>query len=131
MANLIVVVDPDYAERLETVALLAPVWVVDTRSNRNIFERLWKSRPHIDHRERGAITCYAASDPKDRVGSFLGIIGTLKEHHGEVSGNFIDFPSGFVLEVIGLALDDGVTCELREIGFTTFVDTPEGFQASK
>jgi hypothetical protein len=131
MPDLIIVVDSDYAERLETSAKAAPVWIVATQANRRACERLWKANPHPDHRERGAITCYETSDPEDRLESLLGIIPDLEIHHGEVQGNELVFPNGFVLEVIGLALTDNVVTALRQLGFTSFVERPEGFQARK
>jgi hypothetical protein len=131
MTNLIVVVEPDYADRVERAAQVAPVWVVATQTNRHACERLWRSYPHPDHREKGAVTCYKTVNPEDRLGSLLSIVPQLETHHGEVKDDELAFPNGFVLEVIGLALADNVTNPLRELGFTSFVETPEGFQACK
>src|ERR1700749_1697681 len=129
MANLIVVVDPDYAVHLERAAQAAPVWIVSTQINREACERLWQTHPHSDHRENGAVTCYKTLNPQDRLGSLLGVVPDLETHHGEIKNNEFVFPTGFVLEVIGLALADDVTHALREIGFTSFIKTAEGFQA--
>jgi len=131
MTNLIVVVDPDYADHMEGAAQVAPTWVVATQRNRAACERLWRTDPHPDHRDKGAVTCYDAPNPEDRLGSLLGIIPQLETHHGEVEGDELVFPNGFVLEVIGLCLADNVADALRDFGFTSFVETPEGFQASK
>lgn len=131
MTDLIVVVDPDYAERLERAAEIAPVWIVATETNRYACERQWKSHSHSDHREKGAVTCYKTSNSEDRLSSLLGIVPQLETHHGEVKEDELAFPNGFVLEVIGLALADKVTNALREFGFTHFVETLEGFQACK
>lgn len=131
MTNLIVVVDPDYADRMERASEFAPVWVVATQTNRDACERLWRSQPHADHREKGAVTCYKTLNPDDRLGSLLGIVPELETHHGEVQDNELVFPNGFVLEVIGLAPADNVTNALREFGFTSFVETPEGFRACR
>jgi hypothetical protein len=131
MTNLIVVVDPDYADRLERTAQFAPVWVVGSQTNRDACEQLWRNHPHPDHREKGAITSYKTSNPEDRLGSLLDIVPQLETHHGEVKDNELTFPNDFVLEVIGLSLADNVTNALRELGFTSFVETPEGFQACK
>ncbi len=131
MNNLIVVVDPDYADRVQRAAQFAPVWVVATQANRDACERVWRNTPHPDHREKGAITCYKTPNPEDRLGSLVGIVPQLETHHGEVKDDELAFPNGFVLEVIGLALADNVINALRELGFTSFVETPEGFQACK
>jgi hypothetical protein len=131
MANLIVVVDPDYAVHLERAAQTAPLWIVSTQMNREACEQLWMNHPYSDHRENGAITCYKTLDPQDRLGSLLGVVPALETHHGEVQDNELVFPTGFVLEVIGLALADDVTDALREIGFTSFIQTTDGLQACK
>ena len=101
------------------------------QTNRYACERLWKSHPHPDHRAKGAVTCYETPHPEDRLGSLLGIVPQLETHHGEVKEDELVFPNGFVLEIIGLALADDVTNALREFGFASFVETPEGFQACK
>jgi hypothetical protein len=129
MANLIVVLEPDYATRLESAAQSAPLWVVATQQNRNACGRIWKNNPHVDHRENGAITSYKTPNPEDRFGSLVGILPDLETHHGEIKEDEFSFPTGFVLEVIGLPLADNVTEALREFGFTSFIQTTEGFQA--
>jgi hypothetical protein len=131
MANVIIVVDPEYGDRLEAVAQLAPLWVVDTQINKKAFERLWKARPHADHRETGALTSYKTPNPEDRVRSLLGIVPELETHHGEVEEDELVFPNGFVLRVIGLAMAADVARPLRDLGFRSFIETSEGFEARK
>jgi hypothetical protein len=131
MADLIVVVDPNYGDRVEGTAQAAPVWIVATPTNKTACEHLWKERAHPDHRETGAVTCYSVTNPEDRLGGLLNVIPTLETHHGEVKDDQFSFPDGFVLEVIGLALADYVTDALREFSFSSFVETPEGFRARK
>lgn len=131
MSDLILVVDPDYADRLETAAQRAPVWVVATQANRDAFERLCKLHPHPDHRDKGAVTCFKTLNLEDRLGSLEGILAQLETHHGEVDGEYLVFPSGFVLEVIGLPLAPNVMTALKEFGFTSFSETSEGFQARR
>jgi hypothetical protein len=110
--SLIVIVDPDYGERLEKAAEVAPVWIVATAANKDVCLRLWKVHPHVDHREIGAITHYDCADPNDRIGNLLEELPTLGLHHGELDGDEIVFPDGFVLEVIGLALSDKIQSAL-------------------
>ena len=129
ITDLIVVVNPDYADRLETAAEIAPVWIVATETNRYACERQRKNQSYSDHRETGAVTCYKTSNPEDRLGSLLGTLPQVETHHGEVKEDKLAFPDDFVLEVIGLALADEVAYALREFGFTHFVEAPEGFQA--
>ena len=43
-------------------------------------------------------------------------------------GDFV-FPSGFIGEAIGLKSNDKINLGLKEFGFTSFVDTADGFTA--
>lgn len=131
MPALIVVVDPDYGDDLERLAQSAPVWIVDTQRNRDASERIWKLSPCADHREKGAVTSYKATNPGDRLNNLLGIIPQLETHHGELAANELAFPEGFALGVIGLQMDTEVTTALRERGFRSFIKTSEGFEACK
>ena len=78
MPALIVIVDPDYGDGLETAAQSAPVWVVDTQGNRRAFEKLWKARPAGDHRAKGAVTSYKTQNLEDRLSSLLYIMPELE-----------------------------------------------------
>lgn len=129
MADLIVIVDPNFGDRLESLSQLAPIWIVASPDNKDACHRLWVSQAHSDHREKGAATHYTVTDLEDRVGNLLDIIPQLETHHGEVTGNELTFPDGFLLEVVGLPLTDSVADGLREVGFSSFVKTVEGFQA--
>jgi len=129
--DLIVIVYPDYAPHLKRTSQIAPVWIVSTEANTEACERLWKINPHADHREKGGITSYNVRDSEDRMRSLLEIIPELETHHGEIQAGEFCFPSGFILEVVGLGLTDHVMGALREFGFTSFINTTDGFQASK
>ncbi|HSM85496.1 MAG TPA: hypothetical protein VLT16_05070 [Candidatus Limnocylindrales bacterium] len=131
MPDLIVVVDPNYGDRVRRFDHVAPIWIVATAANKQACERLRQERPHHDHREKGAVTSYKATDPEDRLHSLLAIMPQLEAHHGEVQGDQISFQNGFVLELIGLTLTAEMTNALQAFGFSCFVPTPEGFQARK
>lgn len=131
MPDLTVVLDPTYGERLEQVAELAPTWVVDTETNRATFERVWHNTTVSDHRTPGAVTSFKAENAQDRMVSLLEIMDQLEAHHGVVEGNYLHFPQGFVLQIVGLALDDRGETALREYGFEEFKPTREGFEARK
>jgi hypothetical protein len=131
MPALIVIVDPNYGDGLERAAQSAPVWIVDTKRNKDASKRLWNISPRADHREKGAVTTYEAINPEDRLSSLLGIVPQLESHHGKLVANELTFPDGFVLGVIGLQMDTEVTTALREHGFRSFIKTSEGFEACK
>ena len=131
MTDLIVVVDPNYGDRIETAAQTAPVWAVASLVNKAACERIWAADRTVDHRERGAVTCYDVTDQEDRLGNLLTVLPTLEEHHGEIHDDHFSFPSGFVLGVLGLTPTETVTSALKEVGFCGFVGLAEGFTASK
>ena len=130
-SNLILVVDPNYGDRLERAADIAPLWVVASVDNKAACKRLWSAQPTDDHRDKGAVTCYEVGDTEDRFGNLVNIIPTLEEHHGETRDARFSFPKGFILEVIGLKPADSVTNALREFGFSSFSETANGFHAYK
>jgi hypothetical protein len=131
MPALIVIVDPDYGDSLERAAQSAPVWIVDTKRNKDACERIWKIFPCADHRKKGAVTSYKSPNPEDRLSSLLRIMPELETHHGRLVENELIFPEGFVLGVIGLRLEPEVTNALRECGFKSFIETSEGLEACK
>jgi hypothetical protein len=131
MPDLIVIVDPQYGDRLEALAQLAPVWMVDTHINKESVERAWKTRPDADHREKGGVTAYKTQNPEERLSSLLGVMPDLEIHHGSVENNELVFPKGFVLSVVGLTISDDVMSALQNFGFTSFIETAEGFEACK
>lgn len=131
MINLIVVVDPNYGDLLETAAQIAPVWVVDTQVNKAACNRLWSAHRSGDHRDTGAITCFEVGDTQDRSANLLNLVPTLEEHHGEIHDDRFLFPKGFVLEVIGLTPSASMIKALMESGFSSFIEKSDGFQARK
>jgi hypothetical protein len=131
MADLIVVVDPNFGDRLESRSQLTPIWIVASPDNKDACHRLWVSHSHADHREKGAATHYSVSDLEARMENLLEIIPQLETHHGEVAGDELIFPDGFLLEVVGLSLTDNVANRLREFGFSSFEKTSDGFQARR
>ena len=129
--NVIVVVDPNYGDRIEAAAQTAPVWAVASLVNRAACERIWAAHRTVDHRERGAVTCYDATDQEDRLGNLLTVLPTLEEHHGEIHDHHFSFPNGFTLRVLGLTPTETATSALKELGFSAFFGLAEGFDASK
>jgi hypothetical protein len=131
MINLMVVVDPNYGDRLAAAAQIAPVWVVATQINKAACNHLWSARPSVDHRDTGAVTCYEVGDTEDRFANLLNVLPTLEEHHGEIRDDRFSFPDGFVIEVVGLTPTDSVMTALRGSGFSSFIEIPNGFQARR
>src|SRR5258708_4065967 len=47
--KVIVVVDPEFGERLTELPVEVPVWIVDTPINTSVAHRLWQERPQPTH----------------------------------------------------------------------------------
>jgi hypothetical protein len=131
MIDVIVVLDPNYGDHIETAAQTAPVWAVASFVNKAACERIWAAHRTAGHRERGAVTSYVVTDQEDRLGNLLTVLPTLQEHHGEIRDDHFSFPNGFVLGVLGLTPTEVVTSALKELGFSTFIGLAEGFKACK
>jgi len=130
-SDLILIVDPNYGDRLVKVAQFAPVWVVATPDNADACQRFRETRHVTDHREQGAVTDYEVDNADDRFANLLDILPSLQEHHGQIRDDRFSFPEDFILEVIGLSPTVSVTNALREFGFASFFETSGGFQARK
>ncbi len=120
MANLILVLNPNFDSSLEEISQRAPVWIVESQSNRKACERLWKLKPRADHREIGAITSFRSARPEDPVETLIAILPQLETHHGGVEQDELVFPGRFVLEVIGTSVTEPVKSALRDFRFTSF-----------
>jgi hypothetical protein len=131
MPDLIVVVDPNYGDRLETAVETAPVWIVASPNNRSACQRIWAADPAANHREFNSVTIYDVADPNDRLDNLLSVFPTLEEHHGEIHAEQFSFPNGFVIEVRGLAPAEALNAALRDLGFSAITETAEGLAASK
>src|SRR5262245_12559818 len=84
MVEVIVVVDPNYGDRIATAAKTAPVWAVASFVNKAACEHVWAAHGTVDHRERGSVTCFDITDQQDRIGNLLAVLPTLEQHHGEI-----------------------------------------------
>jgi hypothetical protein len=131
IVDVVVVVDADYGDGLETLLQTAPVWIVDTPSNRLVYERLQTQHPRISHRAKGSITSYTILDDNDKLANLFDILPQLESHYGQGEGNYLLFPKGFVLEVLGLPLSDIIESHLQQYGLSSFTEIPDGFKARK
>jgi hypothetical protein len=116
--NVAIVVDPDYADRLEKLAFHTPVWIVDTPPNRGAAEHAWHTAiewPHI------TVTLFRAlGDPPTREDW-----SALLEQIGVVDRAFD------VVDVIASPLTPEARAALERHGFEKFDPTESGFRAGK
>jgi hypothetical protein len=119
-----IMVDPGFGERVHSLALKMPVWIVDTPVNRAAAESHWRQQPDKD--PANGITTFKvdpAASPEDWC---AGVPGTVIEHHGEYSHD----PPVSSLEVIGAQAAASLIATLAEYGFAKVRSRPDGFRAS-
>jgi hypothetical protein len=120
-----VVVDPIFGERLTSLPFGAPVWIVDTPTNRPVVERLWRERPEAGH--LSGITIF-----NDRKGAspeevLIDELDMIDLHHGSYSHK----APYTKIHVFGTTLSEKIEVELAEYGFNHFSSTPDGFVAGR
>jgi hypothetical protein len=113
-----IVLERDYASRLEKLAFHTPVWIVDTPENHEAAEAAWLRRtewPQID------VTVFRPlPDPPARA-DWSTFLELLVLHH----------PDADALHVIGSQLTLPARAALAAAGFTAFDETTDGFRARR
>ena len=102
-----IVFDAEFGDRLATLAMRTPVWIVESVTNRSaVAEAMNRATewPHIN------VTVFRPTDDLKRLLSQIG-------HPQRV-------------DVIGLRLSDDARDAIRAAGFTKVVETSDGFRAT-
>lgn len=102
-----IVFDTEFGDRLATLAMRTPVWIVESATNRAAVSEAWNRAtewPHI------SVTVFR---PPDDLKLLLSQIGHPQR-----------------VDVIGLPLTDDAREALRAAGFTKIAESVEGFRAS-
>ncbi len=118
-----IVVDPDFGERLASLPLGVPVWIVDTPANKPVAQRLWKECPQHDHLT--GITTFDFCADASREDNLIDELETIDLHHGSYSTD----PPYTQIEGFGTPLSDKIKARLADYGFDDFSPTPTGFLA--
>lgn len=119
--SVVVVLDPDFGERLKELWPGSAVWIVMSRANKPVIEALWSSAP--DHSHLTGITgvpCDEATPPEELL---LVHLWDIDLHHGPNSSR----TPYRVLKVIGAFPTAAVRKAVRELGFDRVTPTREGF----
>jgi hypothetical protein len=120
-----VVVDREFGERLAAIEPGAPVWIVNTPTNKAVAQRLWKERPQDNHLT--GITTFDSNDSSSPDDILLGELNTIDLHHGSYSAD----PPYTLLEVIGTPLSATIENEMSAYGFNEFESNSAGFTAKR
>jgi hypothetical protein len=119
------VLDPNFGQRLEPLAIHSHVWIIDTPANRIIAEKYWQDNP--EHKLGMGITTFQVNDNETMEEACLRILDAIDLHHGEYSSD----PPYSALEVIGLPISEQIKSALEGIGFEAFEHTAEGFRTTR
>ena len=119
------VLEPDFGDRLASLATMSHVWVIDTPANQTAASQYWAQNPNSEI-ETG-ITTFKSSENESPWESCLNMLETIDLHHGEYSSN----PPYSVLEVIGAPLTEELKSAIEGLGFRSFEPMIEGFRASR
>jgi hypothetical protein len=117
--TVLIVVDPDFGDRLSSLADKMPVWIADTPPNRTMAESSWKGG-------NANITTFrvVGDDPGEWCQL---IIPQVLLHHGENS----QFPPIDSIEVFGTSSTKSLRDAFSKHGFTISSKRPDGFRATR
>jgi hypothetical protein len=124
-SKVTLVLDPDYGDKLPSLAAVGHVWIIDTPANRAAASAYWAQHPN--HQIESGITTFKSSGNESRLENCLNILETIDLHHKQYSSS----PPYSVLEIIGLSLTNEVKSSIEDLGFGTFETTVEGFRATR
>lgn len=120
-----VIVDREFGEKLAALEPGAPVWIVDTPTNKPVAQRLWNERP--DQSYLTGITTFDDVNSASPDDLFTAELDTIDLHHGSDSAD----PPYTVIEVIGTPLTAKAKNALSAYGFNEFHENLKGFTARR
>jgi hypothetical protein len=123
--EVLVVLDPNFGDRLRDVWRGQPVWITMSPVNAPEVQALWASTPSPIHLT--GITGFAHEEGAAAEDGLLAQLSTIDLHHGPYSTK----TPYAVLTVIGAQLTEPVRAALSELGFSKFQQRPDGFAATR
>jgi hypothetical protein len=118
------VVDPHFGERLTTLPLNQPVWIIDSEENTAVAREACKQRPNRNDHLTGITTfkSVAGYDPEEEL---ITQLGPIDLHHGDYSAD----PPYSILQVVGCTASPKVRDALAKFGFQVEESSANGFRA--
>ena len=104
------IVDPAFGERLATLPIEDPVWIIDSPQNTPVAHRLWRASTPDDDSD---ITTFKPGSNLAPDEEAIRMLDDVEEHH---AGYSADPPYSF-LEIIGCQASDRLLAALSELGF--------------
>ena len=123
---VILIVDPAFGARLQTQIGSAPVWLVESPSNRAIAEQLRLGYPVATNAM--LLTVFTGDRDASGADRVLAILGTVAENHGmwSTDGHELTLTA---LRVIGAEATREVTAACRDYGLPHITVAEQGFVA--
>ncbi|MGH6714659.1 MAG: hypothetical protein ACREDC_00565 [Bradyrhizobium sp.] len=123
--SVLVIVDPDFGEKLRTIPAGRPVWITMSSANEPIVRSLWETLASADHLT--GITGFRFDGEISAEGRFLAELETIDLHHGPYSST-----SPYTeIAVTGARLTAEIRANLSDIGFADFTEAADGFTARR
>ena len=123
---VILIVDPAFDARLQTQFGSAPVWLVESPSNRALAEQLRLG--YLTATDATLLTVFTGDLGASGADRVLAILGTVAEHHGAWSTNG-DELTMTGLRVIGADVTRDVAAACRDYGLPHIAAAEYGFVA--
>jgi len=123
--GVLVIVDPNFGERLREIPIGQPVWIAGTPVNQAAFTTIGGERNITDHCI--GLTSFGVNIKATPEDWLVSEIATIDLHHGEYSHR----PPWSIITVIGVQWTKRIKEELEQFGFTKHEDTTDGFIARK
>jgi hypothetical protein len=121
IGSVLVILDPNYGERLRQVWPGRPVWIAMSPINEPAVRSLWASHPDGNHLT--GLTGFQFDKDNLPEDSLLQNLDMIDLHHGLHSSK----EPYTVLEVSGARLTMNVREALSKLGFENFVEHTDGF----
>lgn len=124
--TIALVLDPEFGQKLATLAARVHTWAIDTPTNRAVAERMWKATESEGHDIETGVTTFKPQGAGAEEWC-LAVVDQLDVHHNHYSHD----PAYSVLEVYGARLSERIREEFGRYGLVHFEETTQGFIAKK
>jgi hypothetical protein len=118
-SQVAIIIDPEFGDRLASLADQQCVWVADSANDRTATERLWREKSAY------AVTTFHCDPTASSVEILADILPIIDEHHGALSCT----PPYRRLVVYGVEPNAAVLAALTMVGFGLETPIANGFTA--
>jgi len=123
--SVLVVVAPDFGEKLRAIPGGRPVWITMSSANEPIVRSLWESRDSTNHLT--GTTGFRFDSEISAEDRFRAELDAIDLHHGPYSST-----SPYTeIKGVGARLTAEILADLSDLGFTNFTETEDGFAAKR